>query len=120
MRAFLQRLKQSVDVVRLGNHQALICIAIDAADNAEIAAQQAGDARSFVRDLLRVPPPDGVRVVVLCRPERKHLLDPPPDALDLELRTFIRAETAAHLRQSFPLASVSKSRGQPLSSNYPE
>ncbi len=105
LRAFVHRLTQSVRAVKQRNEQALICIVIDAADNAEISARQAGEGRSFVRGLLRESPPDGVRVVALCRPERKDKLEPPPEALQLELGSFTRAETAAHLRQSFPFAN---------------
>jgi hypothetical protein len=49
--------------------------------------------------------PDGVRLVELSRTERRHLLDPPPNTLCLELRPFSQPETAAHLRQFFPSAS---------------
>ena len=70
-----------------------------------MVAGELGQSHSFVRDLLRERLPDGVRLVVLCRSHRQNILDPPSNALRLELKPFTRAETAAHLRQTFPSAS---------------
>jgi hypothetical protein len=101
VKAFLYRLRQSIASLRTKNAEALLGIVIDAADNAQIAAEEVGEARSFVRDLLREPLPEGVRIVALCRTHRQRYLDPPPSALRLELRPFSRAETAMYLRQVF-------------------
>ncbi|MBG0810428.1 hypothetical protein IY145_13715 [Methylosinus sp. H3A] len=101
VRAFLYRLTQSITSLRAENAQALLCIVIDAADNAQMAAEEIGEARSFVRDLLREQLPEGVRLVALCRTHRQGYLDPPPSALRLELHPFSRAETATCLRQVF-------------------
>ncbi|RFC31657.1 MAG: NACHT domain-containing protein [Candidatus Nitrotoga sp. SPKER] len=101
VRAFLYRLKQSIASLRTKNKQALLCIVIDAADNAQMAAEEIGEARSFVRDLIREPLPDGVRLVFLCRTHRQEYLAPSPDTLRLELHSFSRSETAAYLRQFF-------------------
>ncbi|MDP2602700.1 MAG: AVAST type 3 anti-phage nuclease/ATPase Avs3a [Deltaproteobacteria bacterium] len=105
VRAFLYRLKQSITSLRTKNAQAVLCIVVDAADNAQTAAEEVGDARSFVRDLIREQLPEGVRLVALCRTHRQEYLDPPPDALRLELRPFSRAETASYLRQVFTNAT---------------
>ena len=105
MRAFIYRLKQSITSLRSKNPQALLCIIIDAADNAQMVAKEIGEARSFVRDLIREQLPDGVRLVVLCRTHRQEYLDPPPNTLRLELQPFSRAETATYLRQVFPDAT---------------
>ena len=88
LRAFAHRLQQSITAVRVRNEQALLCVIVDAADNAEIAAKELGSERSFARDLLHEPLPDGVRLVVLCRTERQTLLDPPASVLRLELNPF--------------------------------
>lgn len=103
--AFLHRLNQVVESIRAANPDALVCLAVDAADNAQIAADEIDEPRSFPRDLLRVQIPDGVRLVVLCRTERRARLDPPPNTLQQELRPFSRNETAAHLRHYFPDAT---------------
>ena len=105
LRAFAYRLKQSVKSIRAKNGQPLLCIVVDAADNAEIAANEFGDERSFARTLLREPLPDGVRLVFLCRTERQELLDPPASILKLELKPFIRDETSAFLRNTYSDAS---------------
>ena len=105
LRAFAHRLKQSITAVRVKNGQALLCVIVDAADNAEIAAKEFGSERSFARDLLRESLPDGVRLVVLCRTERQDLLDPPASVLRLELNPFSRDETAAFLRKTYSEAS---------------
>lgn len=105
LRAFIHRLRQSVTTLRAEAPSAILCVVIDAADNAQMAAEEVGERKSFVRDLLRETLPDGVRLVAFCRSHRRYMLDPPPDALSLELCPFSRTETAALLRQSYPDAS---------------
>ena len=105
LRAFAHRVRQSITSIRTQNGQALLSLAIDAADSAESAAKEFGDDRSFVRDLLRESLPDGVRLVVLCRTESRDRLDPPVDALQLELEPFSQSETAVFLRRTYPDAS---------------
>lgn len=105
IRAFIFRLKQGISSLRSKNPHALLCIIIDAADNAQMAAEEIGESRSFVRDLLREQLPDGVRLVALCRSHRQEYLDSPPNTLRLKLRSFSRAETATHLGQFFPKAT---------------
>jgi len=105
MRAFVHRISQAATKVRFANPNGLLCIVIDAADNAQMAAQDIGEARSFVRDLVREQMPDYVRLVFLCRSHRRDYLAPPADAIQVELEPFTREETAAHLKQHFPEAS---------------
>lgn len=101
VRAFLYRLRQSITSLKTESAHALLCIIIDAADNAQMAAEEIGEARSFVRDLIREQLPEGVRLAFLCRTHRQEYLAPPPNALRLELYPFSRTETAAYLRQFF-------------------
>jgi len=105
VRAFVYRLGQAVRILRASSPTALVCVVVDAADNAQMAATEIGEARSFVRDLIRAGLPEGVRLVLLCRSHRQDLLEPPPEALSIELRPFSRHETAAVLRHTFPDAS---------------
>lgn len=105
MRAFMHRVGQAVAMLRAKNKDALLCIIIDAADNAQMAAEEVGEPRSFIRDLLRETLPEGVRLVALCRPYREIMLDPPPHALSLALNAFTVEETSVHLRQTFADAS---------------
>ena len=120
LRAFMSRVTQAVGVIRSSEASGVLCIVIDAADNAQQAAQERQELPSFARDLLRESLPDGVRLVVLCQSHRQDLLDPPPHTLRLELKTFSIAETAAHLRQTFPDATDSDvTEFQYLSSRNP-
>ncbi len=105
MRAFLHRISQAATLVRLANPDALLCIVVDAADNAQMAAEEVGEVRSFVLDLIREQMPENVRLVFLCRSHRQNHLAPPVNAIRLELRPFSREETATFLRQQFPNAS---------------
>lgn len=106
MRAFRGRLEQAAAAVQAINPQALVVIVVDAGDNAEMIAQDRKE-ESFAREILREVPPPGVRLVVLCRPEREHLLSPPAGIVPIDLAGFDAAESAAHLRGRFPDASVS-------------
>ena len=105
VRVFTYRLQQAITIIRLAEPHAVLCIVIDAADNAQLAAEEIGQSRSFARDLLRETLPDGVRLVVLCRSHRQDILDPPPQALRLELKPFSGTETATYLQQTFADAS---------------
>lgn len=102
VRTFIYRLSQALKIVRSANPDALLCVVVDAADNAQMAAEEIGEARSFVRDLIRTDIPDGVRLVFLCRSHRQYLLDPPIGSVSIELRPFSRNETAAFLQKVFP------------------
>jgi len=105
--AFWHRVKKAVEQIRAADQNAVLCIVIDAADNAEMEAREAGDRHSFAYDLLRDELPIGARLVILCRTERQDLLDPPPSTSSIELRSFSRAESASFLRLSYPSASES-------------
>ncbi|MBL9096985.1 MAG: ATP-binding protein, partial [Alphaproteobacteria bacterium] len=48
LRVFIHRLKQAVAVLKASHSDALLCIAVDAADNAQMAAEEAGQPRSFI------------------------------------------------------------------------
>lgn len=104
MRAFVSRLKQAVDLLRARTPQASLCIIIDAADNAYMAAQEISE-RAFVHDLINTEMPDGVRMAFTCRSHRQSYLGAPADALVIELVSFSKTETAAHLRTSYPDAT---------------
>lgn len=105
--AFWHRVKKAVEQIRAANEDAVLCIVIDAADNAEMEAREVGDRHSFAYDLLRDELPIGARLVILCRTERLTLLDPPPSTSAIELRSFSRTESASFLRFSYPDASES-------------
>lgn len=104
MRAFAARIEQAARLLRADEDRAVLCIIVDAADNAVMAARERNEL-SFVRDLIRMDVPDGVRLVFTARTHRIEMLDAGPDAPQLELRPFSRTETARHLRQAYPDAT---------------
>ncbi|MBL8078945.1 MAG: hypothetical protein JNM55_13350 [Anaerolineales bacterium] len=101
---FLTRIKTAADLLKQANPGAVLVIVIDAADNAEMAAQEISEA-CFVHELLREPMPEGCRLVALCRTERVDLLDPSASVLKIELEAFSQEETLAHLRSKYSEAS---------------
>ena len=104
LRKFLTRLSMAAKSIRKSNENAIIVIIIDAADNAEMAAEEFGEP-CFVHELLREPLPDGCRLVALCRTERINLLQPSSAIPQLELEPFSKEETLVHLKRHFPQAS---------------
>ena len=104
-RAFASRVEQASASLEERAAGALLCLVIDAADNAETEAREAGDHASFARLLLREPLPDNVRLVLTSRTHRVPLLDPPPEARRIDLLPFSLAETAKNLRAVYPAAS---------------
>ncbi|MFD2642681.1 AVAST type 3 anti-phage nuclease/ATPase Avs3a [Pseudomonas japonica] len=119
MRAFVSRLKQAIDLLRARTRQASLCVIIDAADNAYMAAQEIGE-RAFVHDLINTDMPDGVRLVFTCRSHRQSYLGAPLDAIVIKLESFSKAETATHLRLSYPEATDAEAAEFAfLSSNNP-
>lgn len=104
MRAFNGRVGQAIGLLQARHPQASLCLIIDAADNADMAAEEHGDT-AFVRDLIRSPFPDGVRLIFTCRTHRRWRLDPPPEAKQIELHPFCQVETTIHLRRFYPQAT---------------
>ena len=104
-RSFLERLTQAVQTLREIEPNALLVILIDAADNAEMAAQENIGDQCFASGLLRVNLPEGCRLVALCRTERREMLKAKSTVQQLALNPFSEAETAAHLRSKFPSAT---------------
>ncbi len=101
MRAFLIRLEIAITLLRKADKNAVLAILIDAADNAEMAAQEFSQS-CFVHELIREAMPNGCRLVALCRTERINLLRPPAIVSRLELQPFSTEETLMHLRNRFP------------------
>lgn len=107
MRGFLSRINTSLKSLKNINESAILVILIDAADNAEMAAQEFGDS-CFASELLREEFPNDCKLVLLCRPERTALLKPPSSILKLNFKPFSREETFENLKKWFP--SVNKNQ----------
>ncbi|SFI44465.1 ATP-binding protein [Nitrosomonas sp. Nm34] len=105
LKAFNYRLRQSIEVLKGSDPNAKLVMLIDAADNAEMAAEEYQERASFAKDLIRQQLPDGVVLVLLCRSHRIEKLDPPNGYVDLSLRAFSEAETDKLLRKRFPNAT---------------
>lgn len=102
-RSFLDRIDTASAELLKANKKALLVLLIDAADNAEMAAEEFSEP-CFVSELLREKLPATCRLVMLCRTERVHLLRPPSNVLKFQLRPFSKRETSEHLRKRFPNA----------------
>ena len=101
LRSFLNRVKEAIDSLRKTNENAALVILIDAADNAEMAAEIYNDS-CFAHEILREILPEGCKLVALCRTERIYKLQPPKTIPQLELEPFSKEETLAHLKGYFP------------------
>lgn len=102
---FMRRVERSATQLAADAPEALLTIVIDAADNAAMEAR-ARYQDTFVTDLLREDWPANVRLVMLCRPERAHLLNPPAEGVSVHsLDGFSKAETLLYLRATFPEAT---------------
>lgn len=104
MQAFLGRLTQAIGILRADNAEATLCLIIDAADNAAMAAEELNE-QAFVKDLIRASLPEGVRLVFTCRTHRHDRLSAPLESSAIELRPFNEEETAQHLRTRYPDAT---------------
>jgi hypothetical protein len=101
MQQFLSRIHTATLTLRQANRNAILAIFIDAADNAEMAAQEYSQS-CFAHELLRETVPENCKLVMLCRTERIHLLKPAPSIIRVLLEPFTRSETAALLRRYIP------------------
>jgi hypothetical protein len=104
-RVFMRRIEEAASQLARDSPDALLTIVIDAADNAAMAAEEQKGS-TFVTDLLREDWPPNARLVQLCRPERKHLLNAPLTGIrEIALAGFEKRETFEHLRAKFPDAA---------------
>ena len=101
LKAFIFRLTQSIEVLKGSNPNAKLVLFIDAADNAELAAEEFQERASFARDLIRQQLPEGVVLVFLSRSHRVEKLDPPNECIELKLRAFSETETSNLLKMHF-------------------
>lgn len=102
-RAFKSRVMQASQAISSHGSELLVLI-FDAADNSEMASEEAGDGPSFIRPLLRESWPENVRIVATARPHRNNLLRPGPNTRIVDLAPFSLEETARNLRLHFPSA----------------
>lgn len=104
LRAFLNRLQIAAETLRKVDKEAIVAVFIDAADNAEMAAEEFNEP-CFANQILREPVPNGCRLIALCRTERVNLLKPSKVVQQLALQNFNKDETLAHFQRHFPNAT---------------
>ena len=103
-REFFCRLGKASESLRKINNDALVVIFIDAADNAELVANDYGDI-AFPHEIIKESLPEGCRIVVLCRTERLNKLSPTSQVKKIKLSPFSEEETLTNLRNFFPGAT---------------
>ena len=106
VREFSSRLRMAAEVIRARDVDALLVIAIDAADNSVTAAQTRVPAeRSFVHDVAELGDlPANVRIVVAARSGRLEALRLPAAFKAIPLAGFTLLEAAAFVRQRWQAA----------------
>jgi hypothetical protein len=104
LRAFQQRVETVCYKLQQVNNDAKLVLIIDAADNAELAAQEFAEG-CFVHELLMENYPQTFKLVLLCRTERLELVDPEKRACHIELTCFDIDESKQHLFSFYPDAT---------------
>lgn len=99
MRMFLRRIGQACKCIQQRDEEQKLYIVIDAADNAEMAAEEYKE-QCFAHELLNENLPDGCCLVMLCRTERVYLLKPSDEIVKDELFPFSEGEVELYLKQN--------------------
>lgn len=100
-RLFASRLRHAAQALAAEHPDALIVVAVDAADNSVHAAQQRAPVEvSFVPDFVRLTElPENVRFIVTTRTGRLEHLRLPHSYCRMEIAPFSRQETAENVAQ---------------------
>ncbi|MEL7656733.1 MAG: ATP-binding protein, partial [Bacillota bacterium] len=100
---FLDRLDVAIKRIRKLFKDGNLYIVIDAADNAEMAAEENdGNNKScFAHALLREKMPEFCHLVMLCRTERVELLNPISSVKKIELLPFDEEESLNNIKRYF-------------------
>ncbi|MGL6491566.1 hypothetical protein ACSZNX_10985 [Aeromonas veronii] len=105
IKVFLNRIRDACSVLSSQDEEALLVLIFDAADNAEMAAEEQGGT-CFANQLLKEIVPNNCRLVFTCRPERLDLLDPPYSINKIELSSFSNEETLENLKSKYADATI--------------
>ncbi len=98
-RAFKERLDFAAEILRESAPEALLLIAVDAADNAVFAAAGQGEHCFAPQLASMVDLPSNVRIVLSSRTHRLPDLRLPPTFSHLEIQPFCPEETLANVRR---------------------
>ncbi|WP_371881677.1 hypothetical protein [Caballeronia sp. S22] len=120
-RLFANRLKHAATAMAAQHPDALVVIAIDAADNAVTAAQNRIPAEEpFIHDFVLLSGlPQNVRFLVTARTGRLEQLRLPPAYVSFEIRPFSRTETGKNVVRFWPAPSAWIDDFHHLSSGVP-
>ncbi len=118
---FWRRISDAVKALRCQDSAHCLYLLIDAADNANIAAYDNGEATSFIDHLVKADVPDGCRIVFTARSERLNFTTEVDDVLKIKLSGFNIEEVETLISSKIPkgvdrnLAAVVKNfaRGNP-------
>ncbi|WP_206459099.1 ATP-binding protein [Anaerovorax sp. IOR16] len=99
--SFHERISEAIRKHKALYPNGKLVIAIDAADNAEMAGE-INEQYAFPSDLLQQGLPPGCILVMLCRPEREHMLKAPRDVITFRMAEFTAKETERYLSSKFP------------------
>lgn len=100
-RAFLARVGTAATLLAKTTPSGLLVLVVDAADNAVMAAEDFNSGHPFPVDLLREDLPPNVRLVMLCRTERIHLLNPSSTTIQLPISGLNEEESKNHVELKF-------------------
>ncbi len=105
-RLFANRLKHAADALAAQRPDALIIVAVDAADNAVVAAQERSPPEApFIHDFVRLTEqPENVRFLVTSRTGRRGTLRLPPSYCLKEIAPFSRQETRKNVARVWAAA----------------
>ena len=108
-RLFASRLKHAAQALAAQHPDALVVVAVDAADNAVTAAQERSPVEeSFVHDFVRLTEqPENVRFIVTARSGRLDQLRLPRSYCSKEIEPFSPHETNENVARVWPDASSS-------------
>jgi hypothetical protein len=100
-RNFRKSLEMASKVI--GSQDGLLVIAIDAGDNAIIAANASGNEKDcFVPALWTIPIPSNCRLLMTSRSHRRLTLKPSSEVTEHELQGFDKEASTAYLRHFYP------------------
>lgn len=124
-RVFKKRLDRAAEVMEAKNHNALLVVVVDAADNSVTAASKQSES-SFIHDFVALGDlPKNVRLLVTARTGRLSSLKLPREFFQIEICGFSPGETAAHVQSMWDPAHQAwvddfhhLSRGNPRVQRY--
>lgn len=108
--AYARAFKTRVHRAALALGSGLLVIAIDAADNAAMAAKEIDGSRAFIADLLREEFPENVRIVAFCRTERIDYLGAPAGTAEVPMPSLDARESRERIELQFGLVSELEAR----------